>query len=293
MPVITPAYPSMCATYNITRSAMTVIQQELGRGCDITDNIMLGKSPWSDLFVKHTFFTKGYKYYISVITASTDKEAHKIWSGYVESKVRVLVQGLEQHQSIALAHAFNKGYERRHRCANEGEISQVQAGSFSFLAKDSDVQQEDFEEVVKVEKVETAETKPDLSSIPGFKTEPTDDVPGPKTEEDETQLGVKTEGVKSEGEDSNALSQIPKHNPYTDVFTTTHYIGLTLSEGKSAAAKETESKHWPFMFLLPVWVKVAWKLIVQARNHLIFPIKSRTSRLYVRSGRNTTRLLTR
>ncbi|KAJ0315352.1 hypothetical protein COL5a_012009 [Colletotrichum fioriniae] len=199
MPVITPAYPSMCATYNITRSAMTVIQQELGRGCDITDNIMLGKSPWSDLFVKHTFFTKGYKYYISVITASTDKEAHKIWSGYVESKV-------------------------------------TSAGT----AKDSDVQQEDFEEVVKVEKVETAETKPDLSSIPGFKTEPTDDVPGPKTEEDETQLGVKTEGVKSEGEDSNALSQIPKHNPYTDVFTTTHYIGLTLSEVENFKALCTQ-----------------------------------------------------
>ncbi|KAK0374940.1 hypothetical protein CLIM01_07703 [Colletotrichum limetticola] len=231
MPVITPAYPSMCATYNITRSAMTVIQQELSRGCDITDNIMLGKSPWSDLFVKHTFFTKGYKYYISVITASTDKEAHKIWSGYVESKVRVLVQGLEQHQSIALAHAFNKGYERRHRCANDAEVSQVQAGSFSFLAKDSDVKPEDFEQETKVEKVEPIETKPDMSGIPGLKTEPTDNVHGLKTEENETQPGVKTEGVKSEDENSKAPNQIPKHNPYTDVFTTTHYIGLTLSEG--------------------------------------------------------------
>ncbi|KAK1464397.1 hypothetical protein CCUS01_07970 [Colletotrichum cuscutae] len=243
MPVITPAYPSMCATYNITRSAMTVIQQELSRGCDITDNIMLGKSPWSDLFVKHTFFTKGYKYYISVITASTDKEAHKIWSGYVESKVRVLVQGLEQHQSIALAHAFNKGYERRHRCANDAEVSQVQAGSFSFLAKDSDVKQEDFEQETKVEKVEPIETKPDMSGIPGLKTEPTDNVHGLKTEENETQPGVKTEGVKSEDENSKAPNQIPKHNPYTDVFTTTHYIGLTLSEGKSAAANENEFKN--------------------------------------------------
>ncbi|KAK1640263.1 Poly(A) polymerase central domain-containing protein [Colletotrichum phormii] len=234
MPVITPAYPSMCATYNITRSAMTVISQELSRGCDITDNIMMGKSPWSDLFVKHTFFTKGYKYYISVITASTDKEAHKIWSGYVESKVRVLVQGLEQHASIALAHAFNKGYERRHRCANEGEVSQVQAGSFSFLAKDSDIKQEDIKEEVKEEvktgvKVETVDTKPELGSIPGLKTE-SNDIPGLKTE-DETQPGVKMEGIKPEGDESNALSQIPKHNPYTDVFTTTHYIGLTLSDG--------------------------------------------------------------
>ncbi|GJC86833.1 poly(A) polymerase pla1 [Colletotrichum liriopes] len=161
MPVITPAYPSMCATYNITRSAMTVIQQELQRGCEITDAIMLGRSPWSDLFVKHTFFTQGYKYYISVITSSTDKEAHKVWSGYVESKVRVLVQGLEQHQSIALAHAFNKGYERRHRCANEEEIQQVQAGNMSFLVKDDEIHDTS---PVNEEKVEM---KAELSSIPG------------------------------------------------------------------------------------------------------------------------------
>ncbi|ETR97035.1 Poly(A) polymerase [Trichoderma reesei RUT C-30] len=138
MPVITPAYPSMCATFNITRSSMTIIQRELRRGLEISEQIMVGKRPWSDLFVKHTFFTSGYRYYISVISASKDKEAHKIWSGYVESKVRMLVQKLEQHPSIALAHAFNKGYDRRHLCRNEQEIGQVQEGSLEFLIKDED-----------------------------------------------------------------------------------------------------------------------------------------------------------
>jgi poly(A) polymerase len=136
MPIITPAYPSMCATYNITKSAMTIIQRELHRGGDLTDKIMLGKGPWSDLFVKHTFFTSDYKYYISVITASKSKDAHKTWSGYVESKVRVLVQGLERHQSIALAHAFNKGYDRKHRCQTDEEVHLVQDGSLSFVHKD-------------------------------------------------------------------------------------------------------------------------------------------------------------
>ncbi|OHF00585.1 hypothetical protein CORC01_04124 [Colletotrichum orchidophilum] len=247
MPVITPAYPSMCATYNITRSAMTVIQQELARGCDITDNIMLGKSPWGDLFVKHTFFTQGYKYYISVITASTDKEAHKIWSGYVESKVRVLVQGLEQHQSIALAHAFNKGYERRHRCTNEGEVSQVQAGNLSFLLKDSDVKHESRPEEVKVE------TKAELSSIPWLKREP-DDVPGLKTEGTET-----TPRVKKEGDEPNTVNQIPsaedavKSVPHTDVFTTTHYIGLTLSEGAKSLDLSYQVEN--FKSLCTTWEK--------------------------------------
>ncbi|KAF5528046.1 Poly(A) polymerase pla1 [Colletotrichum aenigma] len=230
MPVITPAYPSMCATYNITRSAMTVIQQELTRGCEITDNIMVGKNPWSDLFVKHTFFTQGYKYYISVITASTDKEAHKIWSGYVESKVRVLVQGLEQHQSIALAHAFNKGYERRHRCTSDEEVQQIQAGSLNFLVKDSQVT--DDTGALKEEKLET---KAELNGIPGLKTE-TDNIPGLEAEALDTNVGSKKEIIeedkfKLEDEHQVKLEDCKPRSPLAEVFTTTHYIGLTLSEG--------------------------------------------------------------
>ncbi|KAK9442807.1 Poly(A) polymerase pla1 [Metarhizium brunneum] len=141
MPVITPAYPSMCATFNISRSSMAIINRELRRGLEISESIMVGKRPWSDLFVKHTFFTSDYKYYISVISASKSKEAHNVWSGYVESKVRMLVQKLEQHPSIALAHAFNKGYERRHQCKDDSEIAQVQDGSLDFLIKgDEDCQ---------------------------------------------------------------------------------------------------------------------------------------------------------
>ncbi|KOS19254.1 Poly(A) polymerase pla1 [Escovopsis weberi] len=138
MPVITPAYPSMCATFNIGRSSMTIIQRELQRGLELSERIMMGNRPWSDLFVKHTFFTAGYKYYISVTTASKTKEAHKVWSGYVESKVRMLVQKLEQHPSIALARAFNKGYDRQHSCKNDAEIEQVQEGSLEFVIKEQD-----------------------------------------------------------------------------------------------------------------------------------------------------------
>ncbi|KAG6005508.1 hypothetical protein E4U21_007902 [Claviceps maximensis] len=139
MPVITPAYPSMCATFNIGRSSMSIINQELLRGLEISESIMVGKRPWKDLFVKHTFFISDYKYYISVTTASKSKEAHKTWSGYVESKVRMLVQKIEQHPHIALAHAFNKGYNRRHNCKTDSEIAQVQDGSLDFLAKENEL----------------------------------------------------------------------------------------------------------------------------------------------------------
>ncbi|KAK7403603.1 polynucleotide adenylyltransferase [Neonectria punicea] len=214
MPVITPAYPSMCATFNITRSSMTIIKRELQRGLELSENIMIGKRPWSDLFVKHTFFTAGYKYYISVISASKTKEFHKIWSGYVESKVRMLVQKLEQHQSIAIAHAFNKGYDRRHRCNNDSEIEQVQDGCLDFLITDNS----DEEPNVKPKPEEQPAVKSEAEEEPGIKNELNDKV-----------------DLKREFEERPSIKHEPLENEKasepssTTVFTTTHYIGLELA----------------------------------------------------------------
>ncbi|KAH7127716.1 Poly(A) polymerase central domain-containing protein [Dactylonectria macrodidyma] len=206
MPIITPAYPSMCATFNITRSSMSIIKRELQRGLQLSESIMIGKRPWSDLFIKHTFFTNGYKYYISVISASKTKESHKIWSGYVESKVRMLVQKLEQHHSIALAHAFNKGYDRRHRCNNDSEIEQVQDGSLDFLVAEG--AEEAMGPKVKTEEALKVKIEEDTKD---------------KVEED---FKVKIE------EDIKVLE-----TPFpTDVFTTTHYIGLELADTRLHSA---------------------------------------------------------
>ncbi|EPE10171.1 poly polymerase pla1 [Ophiostoma piceae UAMH 11346] len=136
MPIITPAYPSMCATYNISQSSLSIIKRELERASETAQQVIGGRQPWKDLFTKHTFFTCDFKYYISVISASTNKDDQNTWSGFVESKVRVLVQGLERHQSIFLARAFNKGYERTHLCKNDEEVTLVQDGSMNFLKKD-------------------------------------------------------------------------------------------------------------------------------------------------------------
>ena len=122
---------------------MRVILNELKRGGDIMEKIMAGQKPWKELFGKHTFFTTGYKYYLSVITASTSEEAHLPWSGWVESRIRQLITGapplylgLEGHESIALAHPFNKGYARVHRCGNQEEVEKAKGGSLEYQAKD-------------------------------------------------------------------------------------------------------------------------------------------------------------
>ncbi|KAF2143387.1 uncharacterized protein K452DRAFT_317539 [Aplosporella prunicola CBS 121167] len=138
MPIITPAYPSMCATHNITHSTQKVIKRELERASKITSDILNSKCQWKDLFQKHTFFTQDYKYYLSIIAASPTKEAQDNWSSSVEAKVRKLVGLIENHDAddIDLAQPFNKGFKRVHHVKNDEEKEKVFQGSMDFLAKD-------------------------------------------------------------------------------------------------------------------------------------------------------------
>lgn len=110
MPVITPAYPSMCATHNITNSTQKVILKEIARGTEIMDQIFSGEKNWSALLQRHTFF-HDYKFYLCVVgaTIGNDEDHHK-WSGLIESKLRILVQKLEVSDGIALAHPYVKSF---------------------------------------------------------------------------------------------------------------------------------------------------------------------------------------
>lgn len=189
MPIITPAFPSMCATHNITQSTKAIVCRELKRGGEITDRVMTGKASWKDLFVKHTFFSQGYKYYLSVIAASTTTNAQLVWSGWVESKVRLLVAGLEDHESIALAHPFNKGFERVHKCRTEEDVEKAKS-SLEFQLKE----------------------------IP---TETTSPLKAPNGE------AIVTDQVSDGDQKAN-------EEEGTMVYTTTWYIGLELSPGKSS-----------------------------------------------------------
>jgi poly(A) polymerase len=134
MPIITPAYPCMNSTHNITPSTKAVLLQELGRGHEIMTDIYAGKKPWSALFEKHCFFTSAYQHYIVVITASKTKEAQQAWSGLVQSKLRRLIMGIEQSDAdtVKLVQPFNKGVERHHQCNNSEEVDKTLHGSLEW-----------------------------------------------------------------------------------------------------------------------------------------------------------------
>ncbi|SCU97746.1 LAMI_0F11210g1_1 [Lachancea mirantina] len=125
MPVITPAYPSMCATHNINESTKTVILRELERGAQITNDIFTNKKSWSELFQKHDFFYR-YKFYLTVMASTKGSdEQHLKWSGLVESKLRLLVQKLEVLNGIKLVHPFVKPFECTYLYKTDEECSKI------------------------------------------------------------------------------------------------------------------------------------------------------------------------
>ncbi|KAI0660710.1 polymerase [Cubamyces menziesii] len=127
MPIITPAYPSMCATHNVMESTHQIMKEEFQRGCNIVDQVMKGEAEWSALFVKHDFFHR-YRFYLQIIASSSNLDIQNKWSGTVESKVRQLVMRLEFVDALKLAHPFIKGFDAVYYCLSEEESRAVSRG---------------------------------------------------------------------------------------------------------------------------------------------------------------------
>ncbi|TFK72022.1 polymerase [Pluteus cervinus] len=121
MPIITPAYPSMCATHNVTNSTQTIMTEEFHRGSQIVDRVIVGSASWSELFAKHDFFHK-YRYYLKIVATTEDPDLQLKWGGTVESRIRQLVMKLEYVESLILAHPFIKGFDQTHYCLTEEEV---------------------------------------------------------------------------------------------------------------------------------------------------------------------------
>ncbi|KAI9298855.1 Poly(A) polymerase [Neoconidiobolus thromboides FSU 785] len=124
MPIITPAFPSMCSTHNVSASTQAILTQELKRGVEITKSISEKKATWDDLFKKETFFFN-YKYYIKLTAYSNEKNLQLKWSGTVESKVRQLVMALEQSFEFILIHPYPKGFEQEFKFELEDEVNKA------------------------------------------------------------------------------------------------------------------------------------------------------------------------
>lgn len=95
MPIITPAYPAMNSSYNVSLHTLEVMKQEFKRGYEITEMIIREKGGWHKLFEPSDFFVK-YSHYLQChIVGNGENLESRSWIGFVESRLRRLIPYLE------------------------------------------------------------------------------------------------------------------------------------------------------------------------------------------------------
>ncbi|KAG6672939.1 hypothetical protein I3842_16G084400 [Carya illinoinensis] len=96
MPIITPAYPCMNSSYNVSSSTLRIMSEEFKRGSEICEAMEVSKADWDTLFEPYAFF-EAYKNYLQTdITAENADDLRK-WKGWVESRLRQLTLKIEKH----------------------------------------------------------------------------------------------------------------------------------------------------------------------------------------------------
>ncbi|KAJ7965916.1 nuclear poly(a) polymerase [Quillaja saponaria] len=111
MPIITPAYPCMNSSYNVSTSTLRVMTEQFSFGNKLCEEIELNKSHWSTLFEPYLFF-EVYKNYLQVDIISADADDLLAWKGWVESRLRQLTLKIERDTNGMLqCHPYPNEYE--------------------------------------------------------------------------------------------------------------------------------------------------------------------------------------
>jgi poly(A) polymerase len=94
MPVITPAFPAMNSTHNVTETTKRILLDEFRRGYEVMEKVEAGKSEFNEVYEPFPFF-ETFKHFLVLEVLAKSDEIHKKFSGWVESKLRILVMQLE------------------------------------------------------------------------------------------------------------------------------------------------------------------------------------------------------
>ncbi|XP_047327855.1 nuclear poly(A) polymerase 4-like isoform X1 [Impatiens glandulifera] len=95
MPIITPAYPRMNSSYNVSLSTLRVMMEQFQFGNKICEGIELNKGKWKALFEPYLFF-ESYRNYLQVDIVAADDGDLLAWRGWVESRLRQLTLKIER-----------------------------------------------------------------------------------------------------------------------------------------------------------------------------------------------------
>ena len=94
MPIMTPLYPCINSSHNVSSCTLCIMQQEFQRGNEICEAMDTNAAGWNTLFEPSHFF-EAYKNYLQIdITAQNDVDLVN-WKGWVESRLRHLTSKID------------------------------------------------------------------------------------------------------------------------------------------------------------------------------------------------------
>lgn len=95
MPIITPAYPCMNSSYNVSSSTLRVMTEEFQRSNQICEELELNKVGWNIVFEPYPFF-EAYKNYLEIDISAEGADDLRKWKGWIESRLRLLTLKIER-----------------------------------------------------------------------------------------------------------------------------------------------------------------------------------------------------
>ncbi|KAH9620792.1 hypothetical protein KSS87_005587 [Heliosperma pusillum] len=96
MPIITPAYPCMNSSYNVSSSTLRIMTEQFQRGHEVCEEMEANKADWDTLFEPHPFF-EAYKNYLQIDINAENADDFLNWKGWVESRIRTLTLKIERY----------------------------------------------------------------------------------------------------------------------------------------------------------------------------------------------------
>ncbi|XP_062092159.1 nuclear poly(A) polymerase 1-like [Humulus lupulus] len=143
MPIITPAYPSMNSSYNVSSSTLRIMSKEFQRGSEICEAMESNKADWDTLFETFPFF-EAYNNYLQIDISAKNADDSRNWKGWVESRLRQLTLKIERHTyNMLQCHPHTGGFSDKSKpfhcsyfmglqrkqgvSANEGGIFDIRA----------------------------------------------------------------------------------------------------------------------------------------------------------------------
>jgi poly(A) polymerase len=98
MPIITPAYPCMNSSYNVSECTLGAMVAEFRRGDGAVGALLAaaaapggGAADWGRLFEPLDFFG-GFKHFLQVEATAGSRGDFEIWEGWVSSRLRLLIK---------------------------------------------------------------------------------------------------------------------------------------------------------------------------------------------------------